>query len=40
MEWNASLAQMITFKKVNYEKKSKNSKGSGTKPLALRSFEN
>ena len=37
---NASPAQVITFKKVNYKKESKNSKGSGTKPLAPKSFEN
>ena len=31
---------MIDFKKVNYKQESKNSEGSGTKSLALKSFEN
>ena len=31
---------MIDFKKVNYKKESKNSEGSGTKSLSLKSFEN
>ena len=36
-----SPAQMIDFKKVNYIKlETKNSKGSQTKSLALKSFEN
>ena len=35
-----SPAQMIDFKKVNYKKESKNSEGSGTKSLSLKSFEN
>ena len=33
-------AQMIAFKNVNYKKESKSSEGSGTIPLALKSFEN
>ena len=33
---NASSAQMIAFKNVNYKKESKNPEGSGTIPFALK----
>ena len=37
---NAHPAQMIAFKNVHNKKESKNLEGSGTRPLALKSFEN